>query len=256
MQDTAERAVVRAIDKMRDNLSDQLTVDDMAQAAMFSKFHFTRIFQRVTGISPGRFLSAIRLQEAKRLLITTNLNVTDISLRVGYNSVGTFSTRFTKSVGLPPTTYRRMGGYTGRIPTQQISTGYATVSGRVTADSHGSPPGLIFMGLFQHRIPEGLPIRCAILDTPRHFRFTNVPDGTWYLLCHAMSGEMLRLQPRSMLVATVGPLVVRGRQRYDIDAQLKPVSKLDPPVLLALLDTRKAAFERQYAASSPPAIAA
>ncbi len=256
MQDAAERAVVRAIDKMRNNLSEQLTVDDMARAAMFSKFHFTRIFQRVTGVSPGRFLSAIRLQEAKRLLITTNLNVTDISLRVGYNSVGTFSTRFTKSVGLPPTTYRRMGGHTGRISTQQISTGTATVSGRITMDSNDSPPGLIFMGLFQHRIPEGLPIRCAILDTPGHYRFTNVPDGTWYLLCHAMSGEIFRLQPKNVMVATVGPLVVRGRQRYEVHAQLKPVSKLDPPVLLALLDTRKAAFERQYGASSTPAIAA
>lgn len=109
MHDSVEQAVERAIDTMRSNLSEQLTVDDMARAAMFSKFHFTRIFQRVTGISPGRFLSAIRLQEAKRLLTTTRLNVTDISLRVGYNSVGTFSTRFTKSVGLPPTTYRRMG---------------------------------------------------------------------------------------------------------------------------------------------------
>src|SRR6266536_328180 len=112
MQQTAEKAVERLIDTMRDNLSEQLTVDDMAHCALFSKFHFTRLFERITGVSPGRFLSALRLQEAKRLLTTTGLNVTDISLLVGYNSVGTFSTRFTKSVGLPPTTYRRMGGHT------------------------------------------------------------------------------------------------------------------------------------------------
>src|SRR4051794_801763 len=111
MESTIEQAVERAIGTMRDNLAEQLTVDDMARSAMFSKFHFSRIFRRVTGVSPGRFLSAIRLQEAKRLLVTTSLNVADISLRVGYTSVGTFSTRFTRSVGLSPTRYRRLGGF-------------------------------------------------------------------------------------------------------------------------------------------------
>lgn len=117
MYQNAERAVERVIEQMRANLSQQLTLDDMAQTAMFSKFHFTRIFQRITGVSPGRFLAALRLQEAKRLLVSTDLNVAAISVRVGYSSVGTFSTRFTKSVGLPPTTYRRMGGFSRHLAT-------------------------------------------------------------------------------------------------------------------------------------------
>ena len=96
MEESTKQAVDRAISTMRENLGEQLTVDDMARAAMFSKFHFTRIFQRVTGVSPGRFLSALRLQRAKQLLVSTSLNVADISLRVGYNSVGTFSSRFTR----------------------------------------------------------------------------------------------------------------------------------------------------------------
>ncbi|MEU4777034.1 AraC family transcriptional regulator [Micromonospora sp. NPDC023633] len=246
MHDTAEQAVERAIDTMRSNLSEQLTVDDMARAAMFSKFHFTRIFQRVTGISPGRFLSAIRLQEAKRLLTTTRLNVTDISLRVGYNSVGTFSTRFTKSVGLPPTIYRRMGGFAPRIPTQRpTGVSQGVITGRITAPLDGPVPGLIFMGLFPHRIPEGPPVRCAILESPGVYRFANVPDGTWHLLCHSVSGDVLRLQQGRVMVSSVGPLTVRGQLTLTADVHLKQMSKIDPPVLLALLDSRKAAFERQ-----------
>src|SRR5437660_11978338 len=66
MEDVAERAVLRAIDAMRERLGEPLTVDDLARAAMFSKFHFTRLFQRLTGVSPGRFLSALRLQKAKQ----------------------------------------------------------------------------------------------------------------------------------------------------------------------------------------------
>ncbi|NNJ08505.1 AraC family transcriptional regulator, partial [Streptomyces sp. PKU-MA01144] len=57
-----ETAVLRVIDEMHANLGQELTIDDMARTAMFSKFHFTRVFRDVTGTSPGRFLSALRLQ--------------------------------------------------------------------------------------------------------------------------------------------------------------------------------------------------
>lgn len=110
VDDPIEEAVERAISTMNQNLGERLTVDDLARAARFSKFHFTRIFRRVTGLSPGRFLSELRLQHAKQLLASTSLNVADISIRVGYTSVGTFSSRFTRSVGVPPTTYRRLAG--------------------------------------------------------------------------------------------------------------------------------------------------
>src|SRR5882757_316060 len=79
MEEVIESAVNRVIESMHRNLGEQLTVDDMARTAMFSKFHFSRVFQRATGVSPGRFLSAIRLQEAKRLLVSTELSVTEIS---------------------------------------------------------------------------------------------------------------------------------------------------------------------------------
>lgn len=245
MNSSAERAVERVIETMRNNLSEQLTVDDMARAAMFSKFHFTRMFQRVTGVSPGRFLSAVRLQEAKRLLITTSLNVADISLRVGYNSVGTFSTRFTRSVGLSPTAYRRMGGYAPRIPTQAATvTDGSLIQGTIVAPPDAPAPGLIFMGLFPGRIPEGPPARCTILTELGTYRFTNVPDGTWYLLCHSIAGEVLQLRQQGVMVATVGPIDVAGHGTVTMDVPLKPASKLDPPVLLALLDSRKAALHR------------
>src|SRR5215204_2433957 len=146
-----EQAVGRVIETMRENLGEHLTVDDMARTAMFSKFHFSRVFQRVTGVSPGRFLAAMRLQEAKRLLVSTSLTVTEISHRVGYTSVGTFSSRFRNSVGVSPTTYRQLGGFGGATPidsrrsyARQRS---ATVRGEVTSPMTDRL-GLIFVGLF------------------------------------------------------------------------------------------------------------
>ena len=122
-----------------------------------------KLSQRVTGMSPGRFLSAIRLQEAKRLLLSTSLNVADISLRVGYTSLGTFSTRFTRSVGLTPTAYRRLHGEAPQIrqmPTLPSSAG--VLSGRVLQrdTDHG---GLIYLGLF--RVPFPRADRSAALSS-------------------------------------------------------------------------------------------
>lgn len=248
MHISTEMAVERAIDTMRSDLSEQLTVDDMARAAMFSKFHFTRVFARVTGVSPGRFLSAMRLQAAKRMLITTSLNVTDISIRVGYNSVGTFSTRFTRSVGLSPTMFRRAGGYVPEIPTSDPpAPGRTTIRGRVSLPSadHGHT---IFLGLFPQRIPEGAPIRCTVLGRPGTFHFDGVPDGEWYLLCHSVAGDALSLAQDEVRCATVGPIRTQGNDDKLRNVHLRAMSKADPPVLLALLDTRKAALDRLAAA--------
>jgi AraC family transcriptional regulator len=86
--------------------SEPITIDDMARSAMYSRFHFSRVFREVTGVSPGQFLTTVRIQEAKRLLLTTPLTVKEITVRVGYSSVGTFSAKFKDVVGMSPTAYR------------------------------------------------------------------------------------------------------------------------------------------------------
>ncbi|MFC7615902.1 helix-turn-helix transcriptional regulator [Actinokineospora soli] len=53
MDETVVRAVERAITTMRGSLSDKVTIDDLARSAMFSKFHFSRVFRKITGVSPA-----------------------------------------------------------------------------------------------------------------------------------------------------------------------------------------------------------
>jgi AraC family transcriptional regulator len=251
VEEVIERAVGRVIDFMHENIGEQFTIDDMARTAMYSKFHFSRAFQRVTGVSPGRFLSAIRLQEAKRLLVCTSLTVTDISHRVGYTSVGTFSSRFRSSVGVSPTTYRQLGGFTPQIPMARRSpdTRTSSVQGDIAAPLEGAP-GLIFMGLFPDRIPQGSPIRCSVLHRPGPFVLTSVPPGTWHLLAHSVAlgrESMLGGGPfasdQALAVASYGPITVRaGVPVKHADLRLRPIRTLDPPVLLALLDVRTVAL--------------
>lgn len=253
MDESAERAVRRAITTMRMNLGEQITVDDLARSAMFSKFHFSRVFQRATGVSPGRFLSALRLQRAKMLLVSTSLNVADISLCVGYNSVGTFSSRFSRSVGMSPTAYRRLAGFAPEIPVDnRFGAGQespARVSGEVSGPEERSGP--VFIGLFADRIPEGRPVRCAVLDGPGRFCFDGVPAGAWYLLAQAVTDTPrgIRPGPRAQApdvwVGTHGPLTIRPGVRREVGLRLNPARDLDPPVLLALLDAREWALARR-----------
>jgi AraC family transcriptional regulator len=238
MEDPVRRAVERSLTAMRDNLAEPLTIDDLARSAMFSKFHYSRLFRRTTGVSPARFLSALRLTEAKRLLLTTGGTVADISHQVGYNSVGTFSTRFTASVGAAPTTYRRLRG---RVP-GVLDDGYAdrtapgTVRGQVTVPGTNGP---VFVGVFPGRITEGRPVRCALLPGPGTYTLRAVPAGTWHVVAHAVIPPGSGQGDPHRFVGHAGPVTARPGVAASIaDLRLRPAGVFDPPVLLALPDLR------------------
>jgi AraC-like DNA-binding protein len=78
----------------------------MAAVAGYSNFHFTRIFTSLKGLPPIRYLIATRIQQAMRLLETTDLPVTTIAGDVGYTSIGAFGNRFAEEVGFSPNFYR------------------------------------------------------------------------------------------------------------------------------------------------------
>ncbi|MFH0241978.1 helix-turn-helix transcriptional regulator [Streptomyces sp. HK10] len=228
---------------MKKRLSEPLSIDDMARFAMYSKFHFSREFQRITGISPRRFLSALRIQEAKRLLLTTDMTVTEISSTVGYSSVGTFSSRFANSVGLSPSAYRKFGGFVRKVKSVRSVEVGGSVYGSVSAPV-GADPGLIYLGLFPTRVPEGKPVSCIVLNHPGLFEMRDVPMGSWYLLGHSVpaAAHEALTDGQAVHVGSAGPLEIRPRAARDIDFRLREVSVLDPPVLMALQRVRSGGF--------------
>ncbi len=90
------QAVQRTIESMHARYSEPITLADLASEVFVSPFYFSRIFAKATGVTPCRYLTAVRLFEAKRLLLTTGMTVSDIVCSVGYSSVGTFTSRFTR----------------------------------------------------------------------------------------------------------------------------------------------------------------
>jgi AraC-like DNA-binding protein len=230
---------------MRENLGEQITMDDMARTAMFSKFHFSRIFLRVTGISPGRFLSALRLQEAKRLLLAGAMTVADISHLVGYNSIGTFSSRFRASVGVSPSEYRQFDGFVEPLAT----TGPAGDSHPGTVRGHlwstpGCRPGKVVIGLFPGRIAQGIPVRHVTRHGIGPFQIDDVPPGSWHVLAHSVEAgydpATDDADEGSPYVAAFGPVDIAstGTSGRAFDMWLRRPRIFDPPPLLAHLDHR------------------
>jgi AraC-like DNA-binding protein len=100
------RHLLRAKDLADARYFEPLGVDDLAGAAGLSRAHFSREFRRAFGESPHAYLLTRRLERAAALLRTTDHSVAEICLSVGLQSVGSFTTSFTRTYGASPTAYR------------------------------------------------------------------------------------------------------------------------------------------------------
>ena len=100
------RDLLRAKDLVDSRYFDPLEVGDLARAAGFSRAHFSREFRRTFGESPHAYLLTRRLERAAALLRNTDHSVARICFDVGLQSVGSFTTSFTRTYGVSPTAYR------------------------------------------------------------------------------------------------------------------------------------------------------
>ncbi len=100
------RHLLRAKDLADARFFEPLDLDDLASAAGLSRAHFSREFRRAFGESPHAYLLTRRLERAAALLRTTDRSVADVCLSVGLQSIGSFTTSFTRTFGVSPTVYR------------------------------------------------------------------------------------------------------------------------------------------------------
>jgi AraC-like DNA-binding protein len=100
------RHLLRAKDLADARYSEPLRVEDLARAAGLSRAHFSREFRRMYGESPHAYLLTRRLERAAALLRTTDRSVADVCFSVGLQSVGSFTTSFTRTYGVSPMAYR------------------------------------------------------------------------------------------------------------------------------------------------------
>jgi AraC-like DNA-binding protein len=97
----------RVRDRIDREYAQPLDVEALARGEHMSAGHLSRQFRAAYGESPYAYLMTRRIERAMALLRRRDLSVTEICFAVGCQSLGTFSTRFTELVGVPPSTYRR-----------------------------------------------------------------------------------------------------------------------------------------------------
>jgi len=234
------RAVERVIARMRRVEDGPLSLEEMAGMAHLSPFHFSRLFKQVTGVPPGTFMAALRLERAKRLLLTTELDVAEVCYEVGYESPGTFATRFSRLVGVSPGQMRRLPemleGATGRLRVPALPPAPGGVAFRVGGEL---PAGaLAFAGLFPAAIPQGRPVACTLIGGPGEHHIPPAPDGLYHLMVAALplhTSPLEMLLPGPELRVGHAPVAVRrGSSASPADIALRPTRPTDPPLLLAL----------------------
>ena len=238
-------AIASVIATMRRDPTRTLTLHQQAEIAGFSPFHFARLFRDVIGIPPGEFLTALRFERSKQLLLTTDASVTDICFEIGYESLGTFSSRFRQLVGVSPQQFRRFlhiltpdAFYQRDVPSVVFGpTG--KVAGQISLAEPG-PPMSVYIGVFSAAIARGFPVAGKFVPAHGDYSLEDVPPGVYTLLAAAIpadAGPMLHLAPdKTMRVGVGSSKIVIGPQGGHAlcDVVLRKLSPSDPPILISL----------------------
>lgn len=239
-------SIGRAVDAMRSESDYPFTIETLAEITNFSPFHFARLFRSLIGIPPGEFLTALRYDRAKQLLLTSDLSVTDICFEVGYDSLGTFSTRFKQLVGIGPAGFRALPDLMSALAIAPPSG--ASAIGRengTIASIHGHfinpPPEYnVYVGLFPASIARGRPVAGTRVAANEPFTLGDLPRGQYRLLCAAVpagQSQTRHLLPGAELQVASHPDLITidtGIEHLDVTLSMRALGPTDPPVLIAL----------------------
>lgn len=241
-------AVETVLTRLRDHPEAPLRLDEMAELARMSRFHFNHRFRQITGLTPRQFQTALRLQASLRLLLGSRRSITDICFEVGYESLGSFITRFTTTFGVAPQRLRGLAPALAQPLGELLRScgalrdrpdsapGTSGPGGRIEADNFD---GMIFVGLFAQRIPSAAPSSCVLLEGPGPFVLPAPREGRYYVMAAGLAPARPAVDllladdlPRS---ATPSPLPCRQGKNAELPTmKLRPPEKIDPPIQLVL----------------------
>lgn len=204
-----------------------------ARDLFMSPSRFAHRFRELAGLSPGAYARALRIQEAKRLLLTTAAPVLEVAEEVGYDSLGTFTTRFATHVGVPPGRFRQLTDI--RLPpvSQALRQSSRTEGGR-----RGAYAFRAFVGLFRSRLPAGRPAVGGLFRVPGRFVLTACMPGNYYVLSAMVPDDVpsadLLLSAPSAVAMSPGPVEVAMGRTTTCDLRYRSPSPGDPPVIVSL----------------------
>lgn len=105
-QNAEPPVIIKAKQFIQEHQTDDLSLGDVAKAVNTSTFYFCKMFKKYTGLNFTNYLSRLRIEKAKNLLLNPNLRVSEIAYEVGFQSLTHFNRVFKKIIGQSPTEYR------------------------------------------------------------------------------------------------------------------------------------------------------
>jgi AraC family transcriptional regulator len=237
-------SVERVITAMRGQLDQPMTLRELAKIGFASPYHFNRTFRQITGVPPLQFLYALRLEAAKRMLTETQKKVIDICYEVGYSSVGTFTRRFANVLGVSPVQFRKLTGDQARLSAHTSADGAINTRPRpgISLTGYISTPsnfhGVVAVGLFTTRIPQGKPVSCTVMQTKGVYQIENAPEGEFYLFAVGLentSDASVYFDYETALRAGGQKIQISRNSVHGMTSlDLRPPTPFDPPLLLVL----------------------
>lgn len=202
-----DRALTEVVGLVRSG-DPTLRVQDLADQVGYSPFHFSRLFTARVGIGPGRYLTAVRIDAAKRLLLSGSDPVIDVATAVGFDSLSSFTRRFGAAVGVTPARLRHLADTVAdhalapfRLTVQDPRSVRVRLELPTDLLQQGDPS--VWIGWYPHPAPIGLP-RAGVLIRGREQVTLPLCAGAPWLLGFAVPAQadvLDQLAPTSPVVA-------------------------------------------------------
>ena len=177
-------ALSSVLELARAQHTDGLSVADLADHAGYSPFHFSRLFSASMHLSPGQFLTALRVDTAKRMLLANTDPVIDVAMGVGFDSLSSFSRRFRATVGVPPASLRTLADRVADAPPRPfrlVDEQAAAVRVTSVLPDDGPSAAALWLGWYRQPAPVGLPAAGVLAEYGEPVRLPLSPGAPWLL---------------------------------------------------------------------------
>jgi AraC-like DNA-binding protein len=253
---------------IREHILEEFNIEDIADHFGYSKFHFSREFKKIMGVSAAEYLSSLRIEQSIKKLGKNDVSVLNAQLKTGYLSSGTFSNLFSRFTGLSPKQFQKeMDGLYGDLKGYEAKEAEGIIHYPPLLDVP-SPPrsghkcivhivapdtfkGMIFVGIFDQPISNRRPILGEALVKSRTCVFDDsLKPGKYYLLVCAVEKQ------RNPLRYFMLDDCLRDIRREPIEFPLKETQEYvltlrklepdDPPITINIPKLLKEGLEQRF----------
>lgn len=242
---------------IRENINNNISLDDLAHHFAYSKYHLSRTFKKETGYSFKQYMEALKIEKSIEAILNDDKNITRVFIESSYESNGTFSNTFKRLTGLSPYLYKKsvpilystlinMVKKKGEIE-YRSSSGYG--SGRLSVNLHYPNihnERVSFVGLFNNGIPNSPPVVGVAMYKHTRCVLDFIPQGNYHLLVTEidLKSEVSNyfLLNNSYRAKLDYKLEIKDNSDLSVDLSMRLPIAEDPPIIINLPNLVKEAL--------------